>query len=51
MQIDDLRTVLPKLGFDYTSTNGQSHWQALCPPCKRKSLATAQMRAKGIIHG
>jgi hypothetical protein len=40
MHIEDLRTVLPQLGFDY------EHWPTLCPACKRKTLATAQLRLK-----
>jgi hypothetical protein len=43
MQIGDLCTVLPQLGFDYALPNG-THWQALCPSCKRKSIAAAQLR-------
>jgi len=41
MHIDDLKTTLGQLGFDY----GPS-WQDLCPACKRKSLASAQLRLK-----
>ncbi|QOY91059.1 MFS transporter [Paludibaculum fermentans] len=51
MHIEDLKTVLPQLGFDYTSKDGSSHWQAVCPPCKRKTLATVQMRVKENAHG
>jgi hypothetical protein len=43
MQIGDLRDVLPQLGFHYALPN-DTHWQALCPPCKRKSIASAQLR-------
>jgi hypothetical protein len=46
MQIDDLRDVLGDLGFDYSrpaGASGAGHWQALCPPCKRRSLAAAQL--------
>ncbi len=51
MQIDDLATrVLPRLGFDYTIKEGIEHWQALCPACKRKSLASAQLRRKETPH-
>jgi NNP family nitrate/nitrite transporter-like MFS transporter len=46
MQIDDLRQVLPQLGFDYTMNSPAEHWQAVCPPCKRKSFALAQLKAK-----
>jgi hypothetical protein len=48
MQIDDLRDVLGELGFDYRMRGPAGHWQAVCPACKRKSVATAQLRLKGI---
>ena len=51
MQIDDLRRILPELGFDYRIAGPAGHWQALCPPCKRKSLATAQLRMKEEARG
>jgi MFS transporter, NNP family, nitrate/nitrite transporter len=51
MHIDDLRGVLPRLGFDYTTPGPGGHWQALCPACKRKSLSTAQLRIKEEAHG
>jgi hypothetical protein len=44
--VEDLRAILPELGFDYAVAGPAGHWQALCPPCKRKSLATAQLRMK-----
>lgn len=47
MQIDDLNQVLPQLGFDYSMQGPAKTWQEICPPCKRKSLATAQLRLKG----
>jgi NNP family nitrate/nitrite transporter-like MFS transporter len=46
MHIDDLRRVLPEVGFDYTMPGPAGHWQALCPGCKRKTLAAAQLRVK-----
>ena len=46
MQIEDLRAVMPELGFDYGIAGPAGHWQALCPPCKRKTLGVAQMRLK-----
>jgi nitrate/nitrite transporter NarK len=46
MHIDDLRSVLPRLGFDYAIDGPAGHWQAVCPPCKRKSLGAAQRRLK-----
>ena len=51
MQIDDLRRVLPELGFDYAVDGPPGHWQALCPPCKRKSVASAQLRMKEDANG
>jgi nitrate reductase gamma subunit len=46
MQIDDLGRVLPELGFDYRIEGPAGTWQGLCPPCKRISLATAQLRPR-----
>jgi Nitrate/nitrite transporter len=51
LHVADLRSVLPKLGFDYRIAGPAGHWQALCPACKRKSLATAQMRMKEASGG
>ena len=51
MHVDDLRTILPQLGFDYTTPGAAGHWQALCPACKRKTLAVAQMRIKEEARG
>jgi NNP family nitrate/nitrite transporter-like MFS transporter len=51
MQVEDLRRVLPELGFDYSLPGPATHWQALCPPCKRKSLASAQLRLKEAARG
>ncbi len=51
MQIDDLRTVLPQLGFDYTMPGPAGNWQELCPACKRKALATAQLRLQEEARG
>ena len=47
MHIDDLEQVLPQLGFDYRIEGPAGHWQALCPACKRKTLASAQLRMQG----
>ncbi len=44
MHVDDLKTILPQLGFDYSLPGPAGNWQELCPPCKRKTLAIAQMR-------
>jgi MFS transporter, NNP family, nitrate/nitrite transporter len=51
MHIDDLRAVLPQVGFDYAIPGSAGHWQALCPACKRKSLSTAQLRIKEQTRG
>jgi len=50
LHIDDLHRILPQLGFDYSMQGPAGHWQAMCPPCKRKSLSTAQLRIKGAAH-
>jgi hypothetical protein len=50
MHIDDLRRVLPQVGFNYSMPGPAGHWQALCPACKRRSLSTAQLRVKGLLH-
>jgi NNP family nitrate/nitrite transporter-like MFS transporter len=46
LHVQDLRAVLPELGFDYSIDGPAEHWQALCPPCKRKSLGASQLRLK-----
>jgi len=51
MQIDDVRAVLTQMGFDYTTGGPAKHWQALCPPCKRKSIALSQLKVKEQFHG
>jgi MFS transporter, NNP family, nitrate/nitrite transporter len=51
MQMDDLRRVLPQLGFDYRIEGHAGTWQALCPACKRVAIASAQMRIKEETHG
>jgi hypothetical protein len=51
MQIDDLAAILPQLGFDYRMPGPAGHWQQVCPACKRKSLALAQLRMKEAARG
>ncbi|MBL8217789.1 MAG: MFS transporter [Bryobacterales bacterium] len=51
MQIEDVRDVLTQTGFDYRMPNPAGHWQAFCPPCKRKSIALSQLKAKEQAHG
>jgi NNP family nitrate/nitrite transporter-like MFS transporter len=46
MHIDDLRQVLGELGFDYRLPGPAGHWQSVCPPCKRRSLAMAQLKLR-----
>ncbi len=51
LHIDDLtRKVLPQVGFNYRMSNG-GHWLDLCPACKRKAIATAQMRMREDSRG
>lgn len=51
MQIEDLERVLPELGFDYRMAGPAGTWQRLCPPCKRTTLATAQLRIQEDVRG
>ncbi|HTT32278.1 MAG TPA: MFS transporter [Methylomirabilota bacterium] len=51
MHIDDLKRVLPQLGFDYQLEGRVHSWQELCPACKRKTLSLAQLRLKDESHG
>jgi len=46
MHIDDLKKVLPQMGFDYRMPGPAGTWQDLCPACKRKTLSQAQMRLR-----
>ncbi len=51
MHIDDLKRVLPQVGFDYALDGTGANWQELCPACKRKSLSLAQLRLKEESRG
>jgi nitrate/nitrite transporter NarK len=51
MHIDDLTSVLPQLGFDYRLPGPAGHWQQICPACKRKAIALAQMRLNEASRG
>lgn len=51
MHIDDLKRILPQLGFDYSLQGPAKTWQELCPSCKRKALASAQLRLKEGSRG
>lgn len=54
MHVDDLKLALRELGFDYHLPNPDhpaGNWQELCPACKRKTLAGAQLRLKESARG
>ena len=51
MHIDDLKRVLPQLGFDYRIPGTEHTWQDLCPSCKRTTLSRAQLRLKEESRG
>jgi NNP family nitrate/nitrite transporter-like MFS transporter len=51
MHIDDLKRVLPQLGFDYRIAGAAGTWQELCPACKRITLSCAQLRLKEESRG
>lgn len=51
MHIDDLRAILPQLGFDYRMPGSAGAWQELCPACKRKTLSIAQLRIREDARG
>lgn len=51
MHLDDLKLVLGQMGFDYSMPGPAGHWQQVCPACKRKAIALAQMRLKEEYHG
>jgi NNP family nitrate/nitrite transporter-like MFS transporter len=46
MHIQDLKTILPELGFDYMMPGSTMHWADLCPACKRKKISTSQLRLR-----
>jgi NNP family nitrate/nitrite transporter-like MFS transporter len=46
LHVEDLKAVLPQVGFDYKTEGPGRHWLELCPACKRRTLATAQLRMK-----
>ena len=49
MHVDDLKTVLDQLGFNFrfATPEGQLHFQEICPACRRRLLALNQGRALG----
>lgn len=46
MHVEDLKLGLSRLGFDYRLPGPAGHWQELCPACKRRTVAGAQLRLK-----
>jgi NNP family nitrate/nitrite transporter-like MFS transporter len=51
MHIEDLKRVLPQVGFNYQMEGKDATWQELCPACKRKSLSLAQLHLKETVRG
>jgi hypothetical protein len=51
MHVDDLKQTLPKLGFDYSFEGSGGNWQDVCPACKRKLLASTQLRMMEEARG
>jgi NNP family nitrate/nitrite transporter-like MFS transporter len=51
LHVDDLKRILPELGFDYRVPGPAAAWQELCPACKRRTLAHAQLRVKEAARG
>ncbi len=51
MHIEDLKRVLPQVGFNYQMKGTDATWQELCPACKRKSLSLAQLQLKETSRG
>lgn len=52
MHIEDLKKILPQVGFTYSvGGGGEATWQEICPACKRKSLSLAQLQLKEEARG
>jgi MFS transporter, NNP family, nitrate/nitrite transporter len=51
MHIEDLKRVLPQVGFNYQMAGTDATWQELCPACKRKSLSLAQLQLTETSRG
>jgi|TARA_B100001971_G_scaffold9682_1_gene7914 nitrate reductase gamma subunit len=49
MHVDDLKTVLDQLGFNYrfATSKGEVHYQDICPKCRRRLLAANQGKTLG----
>lgn len=50
MQTEDLKRVLDELGFEYHFKDG-THYQDVCPTCRRKLLAVNQLTALEVGEG
>ena len=46
LQVADLKLVLPEVGFDYSLPDGR-HYQDVCPACRRRLVALAQVARVG----
>jgi hypothetical protein len=46
LQVDDLKRVLPQVGFDYREADG-GHYQDICPRCRRRLVTLAQSHRVG----
>jgi nitrate reductase gamma subunit len=44
-QVEDLKEILPELGFDYRTDDG--HYQDTCPRCRRRLVTLTQSRRVG----
>jgi len=51
MHVEDLAAALRELGFDYATQGRAATWQEVCPACKRRALARAQLRVAGRDDG
>ncbi len=51
MHVDDLKKVLPQVGFNYSMPGPVSNWQEICPACRRKAISLAQLRIKEEVNG
>ena len=46
LQMNDLKSVLPRVGFDYSTPDG-GHYQDVCPRCRRELVGLAQVDRVG----
>jgi hypothetical protein len=49
LHVDDLKIVLDELGFNFrfATSDGELHYQDICPPCRRRLLALNQGKVLG----